>query len=120
MDPGMDTPITLICALILALACGCAADTTLPPALGAPCECPGDDYPCDLAGCGDGASCRGGTCAIGCTSSDDCPDGAICQPDGSTTGGSCAYACETAADCPADLKLDRCDGTCYGGPLVTR
>ena len=120
MDPGMDHIIRSICALILACACGCAADTTSPAALGAPCECPGDSYPCALAGCGEGATCRGGTCAIACASDDACPADAICVPDGSAAGGACAYACETSADCPADLELDRCDGTCYGGPLVTR
>lgn len=93
--------------VLLVLVIGC--EQADPPRLGAPCECPGD-----------GAACRGGTCAIACSGDADCPAGAICQPDGSTAGGACAYPCVTVDDCPADFGLDRCDGTCYGGPLVVQ
>lgn len=104
----------ILIGVVVAMAmAACSSDVT-EPQLGAPCECPASiGYPCELAGCGDGASCRGGTCAMPCAAG--CPDGSVCIDD--EFGGSCAYACTTAADCPGDL--DRCDGTCYGGPLVS-
>jgi len=105
------TKILAVVAVAFLAACSNGPDG---PQLGAPCECPGGvGYPCELAGCGDGAACRAGTCAIACA--DGCPDGAVCVEDGA--GGSCAFPCATASDCPDGL--DRCDGTCYGGPLVT-
>lgn len=97
---------------LAALAMIAACTSATPPRYGAACECAA--YPCELAGCGDGAACLGGTCAARCAADDDCGAGAVCD----VRNGACAYACAAATDCPAGL--DRCDGAaCYGGPLVT-
>ena len=102
-----------VAALALAVALSACDHGDPAPRLGAPCEC--DTYPCALAECGAGALCTAGTCAMYCERDEDCPDGAVCNTDGPRA---CVYPCTTADECPAGL--DRCDGACYGGPLVTR
>lgn len=104
---------TLIPALLAVALLACTHEGDPTPRLGAPCECA--EYPCALAACGAGALCTAGTCAVYCERDEDCPDGAVCNTEAPRA---CEYPCATADECPAGL--DRCDGACYGGPLVTR
>ncbi len=129
---------THACALLFAAACGSSHGTDAggpassygdPCGASMPCgsglSCVENDlFPggyctttCDVAGCGDGASCdtsiSPALCLASCADASECRDGYQCWR------GSCRPRCRAASECGAELVTCEPDGTCAGVECVS-